>query len=203
MSLSLLKSRSKQIARSAFIATFVDSTDENNVIEKFSSTWSEKFSQAIYDYVAICIGLPTGGPVTSGQTTKLKQDIYNAAKDALKSTYLSSDYDNDVENDFASELSNVVESISSYMSTVATTPAAPPTIPVSPGGPLIASASTICVAAFNTCSHNALLASFPEGDVGGIASIFSSIFQETGQTIGEYVMTCTSSPGGGPLIPSN
>lgn len=202
MSVSMLKSRSRQIAKNAFIGTFIDFRDENGVIDKFANTWSQKFSVAVQKYVGQCIGLPVGGPVTPPKTTTLQQDIYNAARDALKATYLSNDYNNDVENQFAQSISTVASIISSYIATVMTTPAAPPTIPLSPGGPLIASTSSMCTPVFNTSAMQALLSTFQNGDVGGVVTRFASVWQQHGELIGQYVMTCSSLPGGGPLVAS-
>lgn len=202
MSVTLLQQKSYSIAKNAFIGTFIDSRDEKGIIDKFASTWSKKFSIAVQKYVEQCIGLPVGGPVIPYKITQLKQDIYDAAKDALKSTYLSSDYTTQVENQFAECISIVASIISSYMGTVATTPAAPPTVPVSPGGPLIASTSSMCTPVFNSSAIQALLSTFPNGDVGGIATRFASIWQQHGELIGEYVMTCSSLPGGGNLVAS-
>ena len=202
MSVSLLKTRSRQIAKNAFTGTFVDSRDENKVIDAFADVWSQKFSVAVQKYIGMCIGLPTGGPVVPAPITTLQQDIYDAAKSALKATYLSNDYTNQVENVFAQNISQVASIISSYMGTVATIPAAPPVVPVSPGGPLIASSSSMCTPIFRTTGQAALLATFAEGDVGGVATRFANIWQQHGLLIGEYVMTCSSLPGGGPLVAS-
>lgn len=202
MSVSMLKSRSQQIAKNAFTGTFIDSRDENKVIDAFADVWSQKFSIAIQKYVGICTGLPIGGPVIPASITTLQKDIYDAAKSALKATYLSNDYDNKVEDLFAQNISQVASIISSYMGTVATTPAAPPVVPVSPGGPLIASSSSMCTPVFRTTGQAALLATFAEGDIGGIATRFASIWQQHGELIGQYVMTCSSLPGGGPLVAS-
>lgn len=202
MSVSLLITRSSQIAKNAFTGTFIDLRDENGVIDKFANTWSQKFSLAVQKYMSQCIGLPTGGPVTPAVTTTLQQDIYNAARDALKATYLSNDYDNEVENQFAQGISTVASIISSYMATVMTILASPPTIPVSPGGPLIASSSSMCTPVFYSSAMQALLSTFQKGDIGGVATRFASIWQQHGELIGQYVMTCSSLPGGGPLIAS-
>ena len=202
MSISMLKSSSRQIAKNTFTGTFIDSHDENKVIDAFADVWSQKFSVAVQKYVGICTGLPIGGPVIPASITTLQQDIYDAAKSALKTTYLSNDYDNKVEDVFAQNISQVASIISSYMCTVATTPAAPPVVPISPGGPLIASSSSMCTPVFRTSGQAALLATFAEGDIGGIATRFASVWQQHGELIGQYVMTCSSLPGGGPLVAS-
>lgn len=202
MSVSMLKTRSRQIAKNAFTGTFIDSRDENKVIDAFADVWSQKFSVAVQKYVGICTGLPIGGPVIPASITTLQKDIYDAAKSALKATYLSNDYDNKVEDIFAQNISQVASIISSYMGTVATTPASPPVVHVSPGGPLIASSSSMCTPVFRTTGQAALLATFAKGDIGGIATRFASIWQQHGELIGQYVMTCSSLPGGGPLVAS-
>lgn len=202
MSVALLKQQSYTIAKNAFTGSFVDSRDENGVIEKFANTWSSKFSTAVQKYVGQCIGLPTGGPVTPFATTTLEMDIYNAAVDALKSTYLSSDYDNDVEVQFGNGMKTVAPIISSYMTTVMTILASPPVIPLSPGGPLIATTSSMCTPVFYSAAQMALLGTFLNGDVGGVVARFASIWQQHGELIGQYVMTCSSLPGGGPLVAS-
>ena len=91
MSVSMLKSRSRQIAKNAFTGTFIDSRDENKVIDAFADVWSQKFSVAVQKYVSMCTGLPIGGPVIPAPITTLQQDIYDAAKSALEATYLSND----------------------------------------------------------------------------------------------------------------
>ena len=201
MSLAILKQKSYSIAKNAFIGTFIDSRDENGVIEKFANTWSNEFSLAVQKYVGMCIGIYPGGPVTPASTSTLKQDIYKAAKNALKATYLSNDYDNKVENDFADSISQVHSIIGSYMDTVQTILGVYP-IFMSPGGPLIATASSMCTPVFNTSAIQAMLNTFQKGDVGGVATRFANIWQQHGLLIGEYVMTCTSLPGGGQLIAS-
>lgn len=200
MSISILKTQSQQIAKNAFIGTFKDSRDENGVIDAFANTWSQKFSLAVQKYVGMCTGIPVGGPVIPAAPATLQQDLYNAARDALKATYLSNDYDNKVEDIFAQNISQVASIISSYMGTVATIPASPPVMPLSPGGPLIASASSMCTPVFKTTGQSALLATFAQGDVGGVATRFANIWQQHGPLIGQYVMTCSSLPGGGPLV---
>ena len=48
----------------------------------------------------------------------------------------------------------------------------------------------------------ALLSTFQNGDVGGVVTRFASVWQQHGELIGQYVMTCSSLPGGGPLVAS-
>lgn len=201
MSVSLLKQQSYEIAKNAFIATFVNSHDENSVIEKFAKRWSKDFSIAVQKYVGMCTGIYPGGPVIAESGKTLEQDIFNAAKNALKETYLSQKYDEKVEIKFGDGMKTAAPSIVSYMGTCMTTPGFYPTY-MSPGGPIIAHSSSMCVPAFKSASALAITNTFQKGDAQGIAQIFSNIFQQTGMLIGTYVATCSSLPGGGPLIAS-
>lgn len=199
MPIATLQQQSYTIAKNAFIATFVDSRDENSVIEKFSKRWSQDFSKAIQKYVGMCTGIYPGGPVVAASPTTLEQDIFNAAKNALKETYLSNEYDNQVEIDFGNGMKTAAASVAAYMGTCQTILGVYPTF-MSPGGPIIAPPSTSCIPAFKSASHLALTNTFQKGDKQGIAQIFSNIFQQTGSLIGTYVAGCTSLPGGGPLV---
>lgn len=199
MPIATLRQQAYNIAKNAFIATFVDSRDENSVIEKFSKKWSKDFSLAIQKYVGMCKGIYPGGPVIAAPYTTLQQDIFNAAKNALKETYLSNEYDNQVEIDFGNGMKTAASSVATYMGTCKTILGVYPTF-MSPGGPIIAPPSTPCVPAFKSASYKALTNTFQKSDQQGIAQIFSNIFQQTGQIIGTYVAGCTSLPGGGPLV---
>lgn len=203
-----LKAQVQPVAQQAFKATFLGYDDPNNIATLFAQTFAPKFATAVATYLTLCVGLPPGGPIQAGQTQQLEQDIANAGKEAFKATFIGYEDRHDIATKFGNELKPIAAAIASWVPQNMTIPAAPPAIPVSPGGPVIASPSASVVPVCFKCGKKAFEATFidQDGSAKGagwdsmnIATIFATTFQNIGNFIGIYMQTVTSLPGGGPL----
>lgn len=198
--MDILKNNIERICKQSFLNTFQNFKDDSNINDIFSKTFSKLFSKSIQSYLINCKGTPTGGPLIIYENIdELQNNLFNTGKSAYIKTFQNYEDENNIADSFGDGIKMLYKTIIDYLKLCKTITG----VPISPGGLLIAEPSEICVPEFKKYSRIAYKNTFQNfEDENNIAELFSNIFKSAGLEIGEYVMRCSSPPGGGNLISS-
>lgn len=196
-----LQAAVQPIAYQAYIATFQGELDRPRIASKFANKFSQLFATGVTSYIATCTGLPVGGPITAGPTATLEQSLFEAGRQALIETFQGESDPKNIAIKFGNGFKPYAAAVAAWIPTNLTVPASPPVLPLSPGGPVIAMTSASTMPVMFACAQQAFINTFEgEADLRGIALMFANIMQNAGNLLYTYMQTCSSLPGGGPIV---